>query len=259
MNKNNLQKTQRACLGAMLALSLASASCHTSSPDPGGGDPDKPRAGYVTGKAVDSQGKPLSGVEVVIDNTLFYNTNLLTNTDANGLYRVQTPNGSWRATAQVRRTYNGKSYRLDLAPNTADAFTGDEGAVRHFEWRLSGEKSDNPGAFYGGSVEVSNEVGKGPYDAENVEFTFTPVGPLIDGSAGKTLVLSYDTYYGRIPDVPIGRYRITAVYKPTDTRLQLRNRVNGTYAADGAVTMDFFGEIPYWSCTNCMFLEYSEP
>lgn len=259
MNKKNLQKSQRACLGALLVLSLASASCHTSSPDPEGADPDKPQAGYVAGKVVDSQGKPLSGVEVAIDNTLFYNTNLLTNTDANGLYRVKTPNGSWRATAQVRRTYNGKSYRLDLAPNSADAFAGDEGAVRNFEWRLSGEKPFNPGAFYGGSVDVANEPGEGPYDTENIEFTFTPVGPLIDGTPGKTLVLHYDTYYNRIPDVPIGRYRITAVYKPTNTRLELCNRVVGAYAADGAVTMDFYGELPYWSCTNCMFLQYREP
>ncbi len=259
MNKKTLQRTQRTFLGALLTASLLSASCQTSSPDPGATDPGKPTPGYVTGKVVDTQGRPLEGVEIVIDNTLFYNTNLLTNTDAKGAYRVKTPNGSWQATAEIRRTYNGKSYRLDLAPDNSNAFAGDEGAVRNFEWRLSGEKPDNPGAFYGGSVEVSGEVGKGPYDAENIEFTFTPVGPLIDGSAGKTLVLPYDTYYGRIPDVPIGRYRITAVYKPTGTRLKLRNRVNGTYAADGAVTMDFFGEIPYWSCTNCMFLEYSEP
>jgi hypothetical protein len=257
MEQTTLPTMQRVLLSALLILSLLSVSCHPTTPDPD--DPANPTAGYVTGKVVDTQGKPLAGVEIVIDNTLFYNTNLLTTTDAKGLYRVKTPNGSWRASAQVRRAYNGKSYRLDLAPNTTEAFAGDEGAVRNFEWRLSGEKPDNPGAFYGGTVEVSNEIAKGPYDTENIEFTFTPVGPIIDGTPGKTLVLRYDEYYGRIPDVPIGRYRITGVYKPTNTRLQLRNRVNGSYAADGAVTMDFYGEIPYWSCTNCMFLEYSEP
>ncbi|GAB3893873.1 hypothetical protein GCM10028803_08480 [Larkinella knui] len=226
-----------------------------------GGDPDpaKPTAGYLSGRVTDAQGKPLPGATIFADNTMFYNDNILATSDANGNYRMQTPNGSWQASAQIRRTYNGKSYKLDLEPDNIDAFSGNDGAVRNFQWKLSGEKPDNPGAFYGGSVDVTNEIGKGPYDAENIAFTFTPVGPLIDGSTGKPVVYQYDTDYNRIPDVPIGRYKITAVYKPTGAKLQVRNRVDGTYTADGSATMDFYGEIPHWSCNNCMFIEYREP
>ncbi|MVM41677.1 carboxypeptidase regulatory-like domain-containing protein [Spirosoma sp. HMF3257] len=256
MNKV-LNKTAYSVFTAFTLLGLLTGGgCTPSGADP---EPGKQTGGYLSGRVVDTQGKPLPGVTIIADNTMFYNNNILATSDANGNYRIQTPNGSWVATAQIRRTYNGKGYMLDLEADKTDAFSGNDGAVRNFQWKLSGEKPDYPGAFYGGTVDVTNEIGKGPYDTENIDFTFTPVGPLIDGSIGKPVVYRYDTYYNRIPDVPIGRYKISAIYKPTGTKLLLRNRVDGTYSADGSATMDFYGEIPYWSCTNCMFLEYKEP
>jgi hypothetical protein len=259
MNKipDNLSRTT--CLGALLLGLLLLMSCKPSTPPPDEADPDKPVAGYVTGKVVDTQGRPLERAAIFVDNTLYYNANLLGNTNANGQYRIQTGNGSWQVTAQVKRIYNSKRYELDLEPDNTNAFAGADGAVRNFTWKLSGEKPDNPGAFYGATVDVTSAPGVGPYDIENIDFTFTPVGPLIDGSAGKTLVLQYSYDYNCIPDVPIGRYKITAVYKPTGTRLLVRNRVNGSYSDDGSVTMDFYGAEPYWSQKNCMFLEYRLP
>ncbi|GAB3504636.1 hypothetical protein GCM10027341_35260 [Spirosoma knui] len=256
MNASFKSLTNKTLIALAFAGLITSSGCKKSGEEP---TPGKLTAGYLSGRVIDPQGKPLAGASIFADNAQFYNDNLEASSDADGNYRIQTPNGSWRATAQIRRTYNGKRYKLDLEVDNTNAFSGEDGAIRNFQWKLSGENPDNPGSFFGGSVDVSNEIGKGPYDPENIEFTFTPVGPLIDGSAGKPVVYRYDTYYGRIPDVPIGRYKITAVYKPTGTKLMLRNRVDGVYAADGSVTMDFYGDDPYWSCTNCMFLEYKEP
>ncbi|MFD1144367.1 carboxypeptidase-like regulatory domain-containing protein [Larkinella insperata] len=223
--------------------------------------PTEQSAGYLAGRVTDSQGKPLPGVAILADNLLFYNSYVETSSDAKGNYRVKMPTGSYRALAQIKRTYNGKKYTLYLTPDNTAAFAGDEGAVRNFQWNLTGEHPDQAGLFYGGDVTLDKDIMSELYDVENIEFTFTPVGPLIDGSAGSTLKLKsgepHSEFYGRIPDVPIGRYRITAVHKPTGTVVMVKNK-NGTYAADGSVTLDFYGETSPWSCTHCMILEYKE-
>ncbi|MGV3558009.1 carboxypeptidase-like regulatory domain-containing protein [Larkinella arboricola] len=218
-------------------------------------------AGYLSGRVTDAQGKALPGATILADNLLFYNSYVETSSDANGNYRVKMPTGSYRALAQIKRTYNGKKYTLDLKPDHTEAFAGDEGAIRNFQWQLTGEDPEQSGLFYGGDVTLDKDIMSELYDVENIEFTFTPVGPLIDGSTGQTLKLKSGEprteFYGRIPDVPIGRYKITAVHKPTGAVVMVKNK-NGTYSADGSATLDFYGETSPWACTNCMILEYKE-
>ncbi|GAB3315385.1 hypothetical protein GCM10027299_04500 [Larkinella ripae] len=245
-------------LGVALAVLLLGAGCSSSDDEP---QADGQTAGYLSGRVTDSQGKPLPGVTVLADNTLLYNSHLETSSDAGGNYRIKTPNGSFRAIAQIRKTYNGKSYTLYLKPDNPAAFAGDEGAVRNFQWQLSGEHPDQSGLFYGGDVSLNKDLMSDLYDIENVAFTFTPVGPLIDGSEGKPLRLKSGEpnteFYGRLPDVPIGRYRITAVHQPSGAVVMVKNR-NGTYLADGSVTLDFYGETGPWACNNCMVIDYKE-
>lgn len=238
---------------------LACAGCSKSvSDEPQAGTQT---AGYLSGRVTNAQGKPLPGATVLADNLQFYNSHEETSSDANGNFRVKTPTGSYRAIAQIRRTYNGKNYTLDLKPDNTAAFAGDEGAVRNFQWQLSGEYAGQSGLYYGGEITLDKDVMSDLYDVENIEFTLTPVGPLIDGSEGKTLRLKsgdpYTESYGLLADVPIGRYKITAVYKPTGAKVLVKNK-NGTYAADGSVTLDFYGETAPWACKNCMIIEYRE-
>lgn len=246
-------------LSASFAGLLLNAGCSKSEDDPAAGG--SATAGYLVGQVTDSQEKPLPGATILADNTLLYNSHVETSSDAKGNYRVKTPTGSYRAIAQIKKSYNGKNYTLDLKPDNTAAFAGDDGAVRNFQWQLTGEDPEQSGRYYGGEVTLDKDIMSELYDVENIEFTFTPVGPLIDGSTGKTLKLKsgepHSNSYGRIPDVPIGRYRITAVHQPTGTVVQVKNK-NGTYASDGSATLDFYGENAPWPCSNCLILEYKE-
>src|SRR5690349_15900349 len=181
-------------------------------------DPPKEQKGYVTGKVTDTKGNPLSGVKVYIDNTIFYNSGIGTTTDANGNYKIKGQQGAYRAYAEMTITFNNHPFKIEFHPDNYDAFAGEDGAVRNFQWKLTGERPFNPGTYYGGYATLSKDPGGDLYDAENIEFTFTPVGNLIDGSTGEKLVKScgapYSQTYYYIMDIPIGRYEITAVYKP---------------------------------------------
>ncbi|WP_400190529.1 carboxypeptidase-like regulatory domain-containing protein [Hymenobacter sp. B81] len=233
----------------LLVLALATGCSSDPKPSPAG-------PGYATGKVVDTQGRPLPGITVLLDNTAFFNTHLEGTTDANGMYRIRVTRGSWRAIAEYNRPYNGRVYRFDLEPSSMAAFTEEDAVVRDFTWKITGPKSDPPGALHGGWVDVHPDLMSGIQDRENVDFTFKPVGPLVDGSTGTVLTRRVDLTTGTIADLPIGRYRITARYQGRP--LKVRSRVDGAYTADGAATLDFYGREGQWSSTNVLFLEYTE-
>jgi hypothetical protein len=158
---------------------------------------------------------------VYAKNTLLYNTNAIGVTDAQGRYRldVREPMGTWRVTAQLRHEYEGHTYTLDLHPenDAAEPFPGVDGAVRNFSWRVSGRTP--AGGYYGGRVYVRGIPGGWMNDVEHedTELEFTPVGPLIDGSAGAVRILRGGV--GPEADhVPLGKYRVTAWGTPAGGR-----------------------------------------
>ena len=199
-------------------------------------DPPKEEKGYITGKVTDMKGNPMAGAKVYIDNTIFYNSGISTTTDANGKYRIKGEQGAYRAYAEMTTTFNNHPFKIQFHPDNYDAFSGEEGAVRNFQWKLTGEKPFNPGVYYGGYATLSKDPGGEMYDAENIEFTFTPVGNLIDGSAGSAVVKScgapYSPSYYYVMDIPIGRYMVSAVYKPTGRPVKLRDGRNFAGAAN---------------------------
>ncbi len=241
----------------LLMLAYCLLSCTNDDSGPG------PSKGFATGKVVDAQGKPLAGVRILLRNTLIYNSFLEGNTDQDGNYRISTNSAgssfTYIAYAEIERDYNGRHYKLDLKPDNTAGFAGAEGAVRNFQWLLSGRDAHNPNSFYGGTVSFDSDIHSQIYDAENLEFTFTPVGTLIDGSTGQVIKrqLNAETN-NEMRDIPIGSYRITGIYKPTGKVVKLKTRPNGTYSADGSVTADFYGTSGPWACTNCISLEYLE-
>ncbi len=193
--------------------------------------------GVLKGRVVDEKGAPLAGVEVVADNQLLYNSNLITVTDADGFYRVETDHAAtFHATATVTRSYNGQRFSLALAPDDDSPFAGPTGAVRNFTWKLTGERPDGLGV-YGNSVIIYLDTAD-PQDPqaylqdENVELTLTPEGPLADGSQGSVITrASSRTGDGSgVHDVPLGRYRITATYDGRPLRVRQRNV--GEYAPE---------------------------
>jgi hypothetical protein len=223
-------------------LFVTLAACKAG-PEPTPGT-DGGAAGYVTGRVTDPAGKPLAGARLYTDNAVLPNRGAEATSQSDGTYRIKLAPGlgQWQVRGYVLRQYNDRVYKLLLDPENADSFGDDDQAVRHFRWKLTGRLPDlSLEMHYGGTVELLRDPNATIYDNQNIEWTFKPVGPLIDGSAGKTLVLQakkqYDSF---LRDIPMGRYTISAVYKPTGQRLRVCDAWEGT-AYGESVTLDFVG------------------
>ena len=213
-----------------------------------------PAAGRVRGTArfADSRGIPrftvtISGATGGFDpfaSSTGATRHLTYSEGAEGRYDARVPSAVVnQVTAVAHVDYNGKTYHMPLHPRDGKPTTGtgafrgdtDRGVVRDFELKLTGVKPDyadqNPAAitdndsdsatnaFYGGTVELQTwgEVTSDVYTApvgSNFALTLTPSGPLLDGSAGETIVRTAtvrreNTHYHYLRDIPIGRYTVT--------------------------------------------------
>lgn len=247
----NLFQNFRLVAGTFFLLgSLSIIACKQSTLEPVP-DPDKPsmpgKDGYLVGKVTDPQGKPLARATIFTDNTVLKGRGAEVNTGSDGTYQVQLVMGAgqWTAKGYILKSYNDHVYKIDLEPQNPDSFSAEEKPVRDFQWKLSGHVPDmSLDLYYGGTLEMSRDLNANDLrDNENVEFTLTPVGSLIDGSTGKTLTLRakkrYDTY---LKDIPMGRYKVTAVYKPTGEALRVCDYYNDDdYTFTPSVTVDFTG------------------
>ena len=193
----------------------------------------EPEHGYASGRVVDTRGQPIAGAKVHLDNTVFYSSHMQATTGEDGRYRLKMHPGAWLATAKFRTDYNGRSYELELHPENSDSFD-DGGAVRDFTWKLEGRSPLSEYRYYGGFILVF--TANGFYeDMEAVELRLAPDGPLIDGSEGHALSLRFGdrhwVQYGHVEDVPIGRYRVTAVLHAEDGPRPLRIQDRHTHGA----------------------------
>lgn len=179
------------------------------------------KAGTVQGQAVDHKGKPLAGIHVWIKPGLTTGVvDVLTGPD--GRYRVDgLPYLPYTAHAWSPVTYKGQTYCYRLAhPSAAEyqPFNAQSGTTRNFRWQLSGKipgVEDYKGTgFYGGTLALPPAAYRedmGSLDSKDrLEVTLTPVGPLVDGSPGKKLVLKTNEI-SQIYDVPVGTYAASAV------------------------------------------------
>ena len=217
---------------AMLLLILVLSSCSLLP----AGDPEGTSSYHVRGRAVDATGAPLSGVEVFAENTAKTDSRVAGLTNNDGVYDLDLSGhepSSWRVSAQLNRIFHEVHHTFALYPKETEQFAGQNGAVRDFEWHLSG--ATPAGGYYGGQVFVIADLEQAELDPAEAELTFTPVGELVDGSTGKTFSMVPPD--GRIvPDVPVGRYQVSA--KLTDGKtLKVRVLGKGEYAAE--VTADF--------------------
>lgn len=191
----------------------------------------------VTGTVVDTQGKPLAGVKVRADNDALYGSAEVT-TDANGKYVLpKLEIGGWKIYAWKEVTYKGKIYHLRMGMTDAtdyDAFSpGEKGAVKNFQWQLSGVIPDRPRAdkspsgYFGGSLSFINmdpDAISMPVNTE-VTITLTPVAgaTLFDGSSPQVIQKSFtieasNEYNYWIHDIPQSEYHITAESRYNGTK-----------------------------------------
>lgn len=208
-------------------------ACTKSTEDTDGSGAEK---GYATGKVTDTQGKPIEGARILLDNTILYASYIHGTTDKNGLYKIKAQPGSWRTFAYVDKTYNGQKYTIELFPDETDVFN-EEGAVRHFTWKLEGTMPWEAGGYYGGTVMLTHDIGFYE-DEENIKLTLTPDGPLIDGTNGRTLTLGYGDdkweHRNELWDIPIGRYKVTAKLDKDGKTIPLK--IEDWYKREGLVS-----------------------
>lgn len=218
---------------------------------------EQPERGYLSGKATDTKGNPLSGVKIIIDNTIIFNSNIQTATDAGGNYKAKLTTGSWMPYAILTKIYNGKTYELYLDPDTMAGFDLN-GGVCNFRWKLTGNKKAPLTGTYGGTILLTRALGSTLFDSENIEYTLTPLGDLVDGSAGQVLKLHESSSFPQLSDVPLGRYQVAAVYKSAagDKPLKLRNFYAQSEPFSATLTLDF--EPENIDGDNIASIEYKE-
>ncbi|MFC4427150.1 carboxypeptidase-like regulatory domain-containing protein [Deinococcus navajonensis] len=222
--------------------------------------PATAQRGYITGTVVNEQGVPLPNVEVVADNTLAYNSNLITHTDAQGRYSIDVRNApvTFNVTASLAIKYDGHSASVHLVPENPATVPGGVGGVRNFTFKPKPVSQADP---YGnlGCVFVEREAGNFDIDPAQVILTLTPVGKLADGSTGKVrqTKLVYSGGGWVAANVMWGTYKVTGTMNGRP--IELRRRIPGmeTYEWGSSFTGGFTRD--YQSLQPNMFLEIRLP
>lgn len=179
--------------------------------------------GTVSGHVVDTAGQPIAGARVVLSPALTTGQVDLV-TDANGYYQASSlPDVPYNIRAWQFVDYFGERICMRLAleqPSDYDTFTATNGVVRNFHVQLDGQIPDMLTAFDGHFGGAINFVLWGDYYPEGprgqVEFSFTPTGPLIDGSAGEPFTRTITAQDTLITGIPVGPYRLSATFIDTD-------------------------------------------
>lgn len=164
----------------------------------------------VKGRVVNSLGEPLSGVMVYADNTFVYDSWIEGVTDQHGNYVLQLPNiaASYRMGAKYETEYNGETVPFEFDPENNAAFGSNEGAVRDFVLDI------NKGTIQIFSFDYYHDEAAPDVKLVDIEFTLKSVGQLVDGSRDRTIIVSPDKTSLTIKDIPIGDYKISAMWKP---------------------------------------------
>lgn len=180
--------------------------------------------GTVRGRALDTKGQPIANASIWINPVV--TTGLYeTWTDANGNYEATgLPPVGYRVEGWFEKEYRGKIYCLRLGYANASDYSPinpANGVTRDLVWQIQGRMHDvelyEDMGYFGGSVAVMNEMSVPARNAP-LEFTFTPIEPLIDGSTGQTLVRKPDAK-GYLLDIPVGVYNVTATQNGQPVRL----------------------------------------
>ncbi len=233
---------------------LLTACSKTTDPTPPSPTHGSGQADTVTGVVLDTQGQPVAGARVRADNKVVSGS-IEARTDATGHYTLPgLVLGGWNIYAWKETTYKGKTYTLRMGMPTAADYNpfapGSQGAVKNFQWRLSGEipdrtRSDNSGeGYFGGTIRfvtLDNNFNALPANT-TVTVTLTPVAgaTLFDGSAPQVVKKQFVTeaaspakYNYFLHDIPQCEYRITAesTYNGTTKALALSSDMSTPYTA----------------------------
>lgn len=174
----------------------------------------RPTPGVFAGTVVDAAGNPVSGAQISIIGTTSRGETSSRDvyTDDHGIYRAKMPDGAYGAKwASAHIHYNDRDalFALD-APNPRLLADQDisSGPIVPFVFKISGITSahrdpNSWDSYYGQAITLYGD--SNCPDKKTVQLTLNPVGPLADGSPGKTLVMS-ETQWAPFKDIPLGIY-----------------------------------------------------
>lgn len=233
----------------LAAALLSTAACTSPETDgPNGPDPGKPEAGVVKGRVVDDRGQPVANAKIVASSTDFYNRTSTGYSGADGYYHFEVPTGiaagSYTVDGTVTTKYHGETFTLALFRENTRVFSAYDGAVRDFVFRLTGPRSPDDDADatpLGATLEVHHQVDNVVF--ENLEITLEPTGPLVDGSAGRRVVVTMPEGNYRVKDIPVGRYTITARDRVTGEKLGVT--IQGTFKDYAPSVTGLFDEMDF--------------
>ncbi|MGD8190640.1 carboxypeptidase-like regulatory domain-containing protein [Brevibacillus ginsengisoli] len=232
-------------LDTVAAVVSAPTSATKPKPTPAPAPKPLPSAGKVEPYVVKgflrtAQGKPIPGVTINADNQLFYDSNLGAVTDKNGFYRIQLPHlpTTWIMSTSFSLPYNGKEQKLYLRSDVDQPFASSSGAIRNFTLKgVVGHIEINPDFW-------SFDDSLPQFEMNDLEVTLTPVGPLFDGSTGKTITtraMALQTGGHGVDKIPLGRYKISAIWKPEGhAPMPMLIKVTGNGKFAQSVEFDFY-------------------
>ena len=126
----------------------------------------------------------------------------------------------YHAYAWSHVSFRGRNLCLRLAstrPEDYDSFVPAEGVTRDFRLQLSGEIEAHSGDYFGAEMRLF--VPSTP-EGQKLEVALVPDGPLLDGSAGQTIVLDGAELLPQ--GIPIGVYKASAAFvAPSGARTPL--------------------------------------
>jgi Carboxypeptidase regulatory-like domain len=213
------------CLFALSLTACGQTTLTPTNPDNTPSNPvPQPETFAVTGVALDTQGKPIANAKVWIEPAV--TTGLAeTTTDAKGVYKMASlPNVPYYAKAWTFVEYNGENFCLRLGmPKASDygSFTVEHGVVRNFQWQLSGVIEDlkEYDGYFGAEIRLFID---GDMKDGEVELTFTPTAPLVDGSQGQVITRKLNVNKAlMVYDIPLGQYEVSGVLLENGTRTPL--------------------------------------
>ncbi|RYY61809.1 MAG: carboxypeptidase regulatory-like domain-containing protein [Chitinophagaceae bacterium] len=217
--------------------------------------------GYATGKITNADGAPIQGARVVANNSMIFDGSPSAVTDANGIYKIKLPAvGTFHTSAQITKSFNGQVYILELTPDSYDEFSI-EGANRNFVWKLTGQRETASMGYYGATLAMNSDLYSLIEDYSKVTWTLVPQGKLIDGSQGATLTLKcgapMTSDYAVLRDIPLGRYKVSAVYKENNLTRPLRIGYLDTPSSAWTpeFIMDFQPTLPGYAESQMVFTE----
>ncbi len=231
-----------ACTTATTATPTPPPDATVPTPPPG----DSPTQGAITGRVLNERGQPVPNAEVVADNTLGYNSNFITHTDADGRYRLSVIGmpTTFKVSAKITLNYPPYNPTVTLVPDGDPVVPGNAGGVVNFA--LKPDTTSPYGNL--GMIQVEHGVGYA-VDLANVELTVTSVGTLADGSSGvRFKVKPMHLWDWDVINVMYGTYTVTAT--ENGVPLDIRQKFDGgelrewTSSFTGGFTQDMWAPNP---------------